>query len=250
MRSDGTTDIWATAIENWPEALRAQIEPLDEVPLTQNDLMAIGQYTPGFLECFDVDPGKRLEIDSETNELIDGQFQDSLSANFFVRLGICSFKTEGPVTPVGSRNDLLRQILRPNPRLARLLRLMLEENQPATLFFRPWLPFLSWGNFRVLVIDGQVLGVSQANTEQIYPEIAQNEQAIRLAIQALLKVIWGNLHMPSVVLELGLLQTDHGFEARLIELNPAIQRTDIGLFDWKDVKVLDGHFKFHRTIGR
>ena len=245
MPSDDQVDIWATAFERWPDGLRRWIEPLDEVPLTQNDLMAIGQYTPGFLAYFDIDPSERFEIEDETYELIDTQMGGSQLDRFFVRLGMCSFKTEGPMTPVASSNDLMRQILRPNPRLARVLILMVEEHQTATLFFRPWLPLLPWGNFRIIVLDGRLAGVSQSDIQHVYPEIAQNEAAVRQAIESILQEIWRDLHLSSVVLEVGLLQTEKGLEARLIELNPAIHRTDIGLFDWEDARSFDGSFRFH-----
>lgn len=246
MLSDDKADIWATAFESWRDGMRRRIEPLDEVPLTQNDLMAIGHYTPGCLAYFDIDPGAQFEIENDTEEQIAAQLNGEGPVRFFARMGLCSFKTEGPVTPIASRGDLMRQMLRHNPRLARFLIRMLEERQPAMLFFRPWLPLLPWGNFRVVIGDERALGVSQANSQQVYPEIAQNEAAIRQAIGAILQKVWHDLHFSSALLEVGHLQTEKGREAQLIEFNPAIHRTSIGLFNREDARSFDGSFRFYR----
>ena len=248
MSSEGGADIWSTAFEQWPDGLRRWIEPVDEVALTATDLMAIGQYTPGFLAHFEFDTQGALELDPDTIDQIDLLFSEPNPANgYFVRLGICSFKAEGPMVPVRSRDDLLRIMLRPNPRVAGFLRVMLTEDMHATLFFRPWLPLLPWGQFKVIILNGRVAGVTQSDAGRVFPEIIQQEAAVKSAIKQLLHKIFPDLHLENVVLELGISETDGSLDAHLIELNPAIRRTEVGLFDLAEKSSLDGSFRFRRA---
>lgn len=239
--------IWATAFENWPADLRDLIEPLEEVPLTPDDVMAIGQDTPGFLAHLDREEDAPFAFDATTLANINDVFSRNPQLSFHLRLGIVSFKTEGPAVPASSQGDVLRQITRPNLRVAQFLVAMQTEGHHATLFFRPWMKILPWGHFRIIILERRVAGVTQSNAAQYFPEIAANEGAIRNAIVDLLHRIKSCLHLQDVVVEVAIIDTASGLSAQMIELNPAIQRTDIGLFDWCNRAEFNGIFLYNKV---
>lgn len=237
--------IWETSFEAYPPDLLDLLGPMVAIPLESGDLIAMGQATPGFLRTLDMDglPAHGFS-DALLNSITEVLPQPD-GAAMFPRLGMASFKWRGPVVAVCTPDDLLRVVTRPNPRMASFLVPMLREERPATLYLRPFLRFLPWGEFRVFVMEGRVRGVSQYPLHLRHPQIAQNEAAIRDALRRLFQNVLPALHLKDVVLDVGLTQEADGtLLAHLIELNPAIRRTDPALFDWMRPNSFDGSLRY------
>ena len=237
--------IWETAFEAWPEPLLEFLGPMDLVPLCDDDLIAMGWNTPGFPTALGRAEDDALpQVTSALAAALDAALPRADGGAVFPRLGITSFKADGRPAPLNDATGVIRTITRPNPRLAPFLAAHLNEKVPATLYLRPFLPLLPWGEFRVFVLGRAVMGVSQYPATRAHPEIRRREAEIRQALVALFAGVLPLLHLDDVVLDVALTEGAGGLQAHLIELNPAIRRTDPGLFDWRRPEGFDRGLRY------
>lgn len=232
-------------MDAWPDALRAQVPGLTAIPLEQDDLIWMCQRIPGFLERTNSDP-----VDGPSHSFI-AALEDHFSAHPYrhhARLGLGSFRQgRGPVMPIADTTGMLTVMGGYNARLASLVAPQLAAGQDMNLFLRPWYDIPLWGEFRAFYHSGRIIGVTQIDPRPIWPEIAMREDEIRMAIAARLRSIAPHLHVEKAVLDLMLTDEPDQLLAHLIEINPFIQRSHPGLFDWNTPEHFDGRFLYNRA---
>lgn len=221
-------------IERWPSGLRDLLGPHDEIPLSTDDLRAIGAATPGF-------PGRGDLSRSVLENLADTL--STYSDGGHLRLGACSFKAgHAPAEPARTLKDALNVMMRPNPRVAAAVSRLIEGSYDASLFLIPWRAIPPWGEFRAFVRDGAVIGLSQYRTDRAFPEITQDPQrwADRIA-----PVIWSIIEAgPPDPVVVDVAYTPQDDVVRLLEINPFSTVTDACLFSWDNLSRFDGTFRF------
>jgi len=151
-----------------------------------------------------------------------------------------SWHSEGPKITNG---DPLRHVLNASERMYEDLTLALENNYSPHLFVREWVDIEPWAEFRCFY-DGGVIGVSQYNYRDHYPECA----AYANDFAYWFRYYVNNYFAPAcplrqVVFDLAMFVkqavepsglTCKAFEFKLIEINPFFEGTDPCLFRWSD----------------
>ena len=113
-------------------------------------------------------------------------------------------------------------------RIAWALRASLEYGEAATLDILPWVALDPFAEFRAFLRDGTVLGVTQYNTFEAYDECAVLAPRLATAIPE-----WAarfSAELPPADLAVDLYAAPGG-SLVLIELNPWVGGTDLGLFE-------------------
>lgn len=223
-------------IERWSSGLRDLLEPFDEIPLSTDDLRAIGAATPGF--------GKRGVLSDTVLESL-AELLPTYRNGAHLRLGACSFKADrAPPRPIRTPKDATDVMMHPNLRIAAVTNRLIEGNYDTSLFLTPWHEIPPWGEFRAFVRDGAVIGVSQYRTDRAFAEITQNPQqwADRVT-PAVWSAIEAGAPDPGVVDVAFVPQDD---VVCLLEINPFTTVTDACLFSWDDPDSFDGTFRFVR----
>ena len=126
------------------------------------------------------------------------------------------------------------------------LTLASRNNYQPFVFVRQWLPIQPWAEFRCYVQHRRLIGTSQYDCTSLiqHPQIRENEQAIRGAIDVFFDKFKQVSHLNDVIVDLFISEVGTGFTATLVEINPFVVSADACLFDWENMADFDGSFRY------
>lgn len=238
----------ATFMEQWPDPLRELALPAVEVPLSVEDRMRLGSATRVFRERF----GRgRQEPTQGCLDAVNAAVEDLAGRGAFLRLGSGSFKDAGFLPmPLVTPEDVLDLIMAENQRAAMMLGDSLIGHYDLSLWVMPWRDIEPWFEFRLFVQEGKVAGTSQYAHHQPFPELDTLASASKAALDAFHARLLEALHMKTVVADVFVEQPEPGqMDVTLIELNPAILRTDPCLYSWAGGGDFDGRLRYRGENG-
>ncbi len=247
----GLHEKWrSTFIEFWPDEVIALGLPIEYIILSEQDRFAIGARTEGFRELFEID-----EIPPFTDNFhvaVDKKIA-IFPSGCHVRLGGCSFKKPGRFqkSPIFSSGELAPHILQDNPRVAGLLASSLQYNFDVGLFIRPWQELPQWTEFRLFMKDRAFVGASQYFHTKVFPEIESNAKLIASALIDFADEFLSVSHLDDAIVDVFVNQnSETGWRAVLIDINPLIRRADACLFRWQNDGDFDCGLRFRGRDGR
>lgn len=247
----GLHEKWrSTFMEFWPDEVIALGLPVEQVTLSEQDRLAIGGRTSAFREIFELD-----EIPPFTTSF-HASVNDKLAvfpSGGHARLGGCSFKTHGQfqTAPAFNSRELAPHILQENPRVAGLLASSLQNKFDVGLFIRPWQDIPHWAEFRLFLKKRAFIGASQYFHTMIFPEIEQSAKPIASALIDFAEEFLSVSHLDDAIIDVFVQQdTETGWRAVLIDINPLIWRADACLFRWQNDGDFDHGLRFRGRDGR
>lgn len=233
--------------EHWPQPLRALSRLSHSVLLKRSDLQAMAYPHIPLRTHLGLDG--RARFSETTRAAITDVLREIGSGGAFLRTSYGAVK-ESPfgLAPVRSEADATSLLRFPDARIRRFVQNRLESSSPAMLHLGPWHAIPSAWEFRAFVRAKQILGVSQLYAGTVFPDILRQESRLRKALQGALPEMVHALHLEDVVLDLHVqLDTPHGSEVALIELNPFAPRTDSCLYTWQRGGDFDGNLRLRRS---
>lgn len=229
--------VWATAMENWPEAVAKLSLPYDRIEISTQDAEA----------CLSNARGKPAALSqsllSDINSILE-----TYTNGAHIRLGLGSLKLGKKPPKINSVQDFAAAMQRPNQRLAAFLETYVSSNREASLFLTPWRTIPANSEYRAFVKAGSILGVSQYNIDQVFPEIAQQAEQISSGIYQFLSNLIPKMHLEDFSVDL-CIPMDHARQGDcfLLEINPLIRRTSACLFNWNNKQSFDGTFRYRTS---
>ena len=212
--------VWATAMEAWPEDVASLGYAFERVDLTSEDRAA----------CLALAEGHVSTLSSALIEDLDLVLMPH-SEGAHIRFGLGSFKLGSTPPRFYTGRDFASILHRPNPRVASMLRGYVEEDLDAGLFVFPWRDIARWREFRLFIRKGELIGASQYHTGQVFPEVVENAIQISQSVADFAARFSEVSHIATVVADV-CVEGMGPFDARLLELNPFIRRTDPCMYDW------------------
>lgn len=133
----------------------------------------------------------------------------------------------------------------PNRRATAFIADSIVRGDPLDLYATAWREMLPWSEFRLVIRESRVVGVSQYHHRAVHPALRDRAEAVASSLSCFGRRLIDALHMQTVVADVFVEPQDDGsFVSWLIELNPFIQRTDPCLFTWRDGGDFDGTIRF------
>ncbi|MGL4320994.1 MAG: hypothetical protein ACRCS3_09040 [Paracoccaceae bacterium] len=220
--------------------------PFHRVALSRADMIYMGLGTPGFsIAITDPSPDSFSQVLKSDLAMVMVRF----SSGAHLRLDTCSFRTGATSPRVVGVNGAFWLMRQPNPRVSGVIRRCLIEGRNLSLYVFPWLPIPHWAEFRVFFRKGALGGTSQRYVDGFFPQIAQNEAAIRAALDEFVTAIMPRLKSGDVVMDVVAEPALHaGFRIRILNLDVLNHRTDTGLFSMDEDSNFDGTFRFRREM--
>ncbi|WP_233124547.1 cell division cycle 123 family protein [Agrobacterium vaccinii] len=237
-------------MEHWPDEVIALGLPVEHIILSDQDRLAIGARTAAFRDIFEID---------EIPPFTDGFYTaiDEKVAIFpsggHARLGGCSFKKPGffQKAPISNSRDLAPHLLQDNPRVAGLLASSLQHKFDVGLFIRPWQDIPQWTEFRLFLNNRAFIGASQYFHTMVFPEIEQSARFIASALIDFADEFLSVSHLDDAIVDVFVNQnSESGWRALLIDINPLIRRADACLFHWQNDGDFDRGLRFRGRDGR
>lgn len=231
-----------TYIENWPNALCSLSIAQVDVPLTVEEARRLGSNIIEWGETF----GPMQPIEDIRARVADAV--DRFPAGAFVRIGSRSPKDSWDGHRNGFRilpgTDPLRFLLDVSERIYEDLTLAIQHDYAPHIFVRQWQNILRWAEFRCFMRDRKLVGISQYNylDNEVFQEILGEHKRIEQTIHGFFEQFRTASHLDDVVFDVFL---KHGWECRLLEINPFFEMTDPCLFTWTGGGDFDGSFRYH-----
>ena len=226
--------VWATAMENWPEAVAKLALPYDRIEMSTQDAEASlfnARGKPAALS---------QSLLSDINSILE-----TYADGAHVRLGLGSLKLGKKPPRIIKAQDLVAAMQRPNQRLAAFFEAYASSNREVSLFLTPWRTIPANSEYRAFVKAGSILGISQYNVDQVFPEIAQQAEQISTGISQFLNNLIPQMHLEDFSVDLCIpMDLARRGDCFLLEINPLIRRTSACLFDWNDKRSFDGTFRY------
>lgn len=239
-----------TYIENWTHALTSLSIPQTDIPLSSAEARALGLANKKFKCWFD---GGAVEPLDQIKKRIAVALQNYPSGGF-VRLGSRSGKDSAYAQNRGLRTidaeSAIKMLIDDSQRIAFDLRLALKHNYAPHIFVRRWLEIPAWSEFRCFMKGRRLVGISQYDCKNLVrcPEIIENAEKIRTAIELFFKKIVAASHLDDAVFDvfvkLNKEQCEVPVAVTLLELNPFFEQTDACLFSWRNGGDFDSSFRF------
>ncbi|MDY6994534.1 MAG: hypothetical protein SVR94_18265 [Pseudomonadota bacterium] len=238
--------VFPTYLENWPDGLRKLSVPQVDIPLSLEDAHALGSHIWHFKQWF----GDRRPIDNIINQL------NRVLLNFpegaFVRLGSRSGKDSYYAQEYGLKitqaDAAIKMLTQASKRIAFDLHLALKYRYTPHIFVRQWVDIPKWAEFRCFMKRRRLVGISQYDCGNYYPEIAIHAVPIRFVIQSFFKRFKTVSHLDDVIFDVFITMPAgdmaHSWEVNLLEINPFCFKADPGLFHWHHDGDFDGSFRF------
>lgn len=239
-----------TYIENWSATLKTLSLPQTDIPLTLEEARALGLINRKYSRWFGdgtVEPVEGIvkRVDLALTNYPEGAF---------VRLGSRSGKDSDYAHNRGCRvtdgHAAIRMLTENSHRIAYDLRLALRQNYRPHIFVRQWLEIPAWSEFRCFMKSRKLVGISQYDCKNLghCPQIADNAERIRIAIENFFESLCAGSHVDDVVFDVFVkIEEQHPgvpVKVQLLELNPFFHKTDAVLFHWSNGGDFDGSFRF------
>jgi len=237
-----------TYIENWAADLYQMSIPQVILPLPDEQAMALEAclwrwgWTPG--------AGCSPPLVSLLARLEDALH--GFPGGAFVRLGSRSGKDSAYAQSHGLRVEnaweAVRGLTEGSEREAFDLQLARRFSYSPHLIVRAWLDIPAWTEFRCLMRQRQLIGISQYDGTRLghRPEISAHAGIIQAAIHSFFSAFVAAVHLDDVVFDVFVegLGGQGPATVRLLELNPFFPKTDACLFDWARPWEFDGSLRF------
>jgi hypothetical protein len=252
-----------TFIENWPSDLHAISIPSTIIRLDEREANTLGSYIIELGEGFENTPEEHEKVRDDLIRSID-QAVKYYPYGAFVRLGSRSPKDAmywgvGPGEDsfcVHTGKDAWRLLTACSERVYDDLRMQLAMHYDPRIVVRAWIDLPEWSEYRCFQRNGELIGISQYYYRGVYPEIIENAESIKWAIEQ----FHSNLFRPAnelndVVFDVFVkMRGDQvgahtRWEVKLLEINPFFNLTDPCLFDWNKPEEFDGRMRFTRELG-
>lgn len=239
--------VFPTYIENWPKELYNLSIPQVNVPLGM---------PKAFLKCLErVQNGEDLtklewsylhalehKIEKAGKVFLDG---------FFIRLGSRSPKDSWVGIDQGFKCTngrwAMTLLLDSMERIWEDVSLAIKHDYKPQIWLRQWIDIPEWAEFRCLMRDKELIGISQYNylNGQCFDEVADNADSLQSAIEqfftgSFLPVI----HLASVIFDVWVERHDNDWRVKLLEINPFGPWTDPCLFSWENSEDFDGTLRY------
>lgn len=274
-----------TYLENWPAALAALSIKQTRIPLTRDEAKSLGtniyelgemfgEKEPGYDDKMALfsqwthrkiwsnqtkeDPGPappmpKVNLVKGDIKPIRARVQEAIAAypsGAFVRLGSRSPKDSWILNREGAKltwkdeSDCLRFLL-DSERVAEDLKLALDYGYDPSIYVREWIDFLPWQEWRCFMCNRELIGISQYEYRDYYPEADFFHPVMTDAIR---EQLWPKFreacHLDNVVFDVitKKIGEDNGsqYKAILLEINPFFRLTDPCLYSWQNVGDFDG----------
>ena len=239
-----------TYIENWNPALYKLSIPQRGIRLSLEEVRGLGRSIHRWGKWFPDGPSASFQrVACKVACLLS-----TFPSGAFIRLGSRSAKDSYYALTRGLRvtdsQSAMRMLTGGSLRVALDLILALRNQYKPYIFVRDWLNIPNWSEFRCFMKDRKLVGISQYDCKNLghCPEIAENKNRIKAAIEVFFKKFQSASHLDEVVFDV-FLDVKQGrlgssIDAKLLELNPFFQKTDPCLFDWSVENDFDGSFRF------
>lgn len=272
-----------TYIENWPARLaKLSIEQwaipltLDEAAALGTNIMELGEgfmpRPPGYSEALsraqtwiqNAMLGRPNEGPQPTVPELKWERQDISGIRRKVAEGL-SYFPDGAFIRLGSRSpkdswygitkgfkvttqeEALRILLDCSERVADDLHLALAEQYPPHIFLRQWVNIEPWAEFRCFMRGRKLIGISQYQYNEFFPQINEDSAGIYWAIGNFFQDEFRDAaHLNDVVFDVFLRKNHMHYDVRLLEINPYGEWTDPCLYDWMKPNLFDGGMRWVR----
>jgi hypothetical protein len=223
---------------------------MTQLPLSDDEVHAIGTRMLGFSQWFSPlhSPAAWTLLRQRVAQAV-GRHSDGA----FIRLGSRSPKDSLQAMRNGMRvysgDEALRLLLEGSHRVAMDLRLALDHHHRPQLVVRPWVEFPEWAEFRCFMVGYQFVGATQyaCSSGKYFTEIIVHETSILKALNSAMTKIVACAHLPAAVFDFVVLLNDCEVNASLIDVNPLLPVTALGLFD--DPCHFDGTLRYRLHSG-
>jgi hypothetical protein len=213
-------------IENLPESLQKTFVPHERIPLS-----------PGMMRAFSFKLGiPGVERDRETGPehiALASRIQaglDAVECKAFIRLGSRSPKDAlWKQLPCAKARDAL-DMLSFSKRIFDDVHWACLYDYPVSLFIRPWLNIREWQEFRCIIKNGNLYGISQYRVEErpFYQEIQSAHREIANAICDFVTLhVLPHAEHADYVCDV-LYEKD---AVRIVDYNPLVSSTGLSFFD-------------------
>lgn len=220
-----------TFFTSWPDALKEKSIRQEEITVSPEDVVALGANTPDFCEKFEM--YNHFELSQEFLDQVTAGLE-KFPSGAFPRLDYCSWKESCLMNSAATTlRDVEAIILQPNVRIASALLESAIHNQGSIFYLREWVDMPRWSEFRIFMRDRKIIGTSQYYTGEHFPQIQQNLDGIRQALVEFCLFFYKESHLETVIADVFLVHVGDTLQARLIELNPFLNRADPCLYNWE-----------------
>ena len=243
-----------TFIENWPNSLKKLSIPGVSIPLSMKQAKALGSNIAEFGEDF----GEKQDISWLETELDD--IIKTFPNGAFVRLGSRSpkdsyigYKKGFKVTSGKEAVEILTDC---SERIYDDLQMAIAHNYNPHIWIREWIDIPEWTEFRCFMKQRKLIGISQYQYFDIYPEIKDEKENIEWAIKIFFSSFFVQAcHLDDVVFDVFIKkiptseELTNVWEVKLLEINPFCVLTDPCMFEWKHenndltINTKDGFFR-------
>lgn len=259
--------ILPTYLENWPVELKALTVHQEGIELSVGNVLALGHSQVELYEYWQTRPitdevrRERMgRLQSDLDATVRRVMAQAKSEGVFVRLGSRSPKDsyfwwrderpegqpEGRMWPIVSGAGAVGALLDTSERINDDLLEAVSLDYTPWIWVRAWVDILPFQEFRCFVKGGRVVGISQYNYAEMYPQLVKDKTLYINAVQLILnKRIIPSLHIPDAVVDvyvtLDTMPSGRGrrASARLLEINPYFELTDPCLFGWDEIRKLE-----------
>jgi hypothetical protein len=249
-----------TYIENWPDALVRLSIAQAGIRLDREMAEVLGGNILEFHEAF---PEPWFRPLTALEAQLD-QAMAQFPAGVFVRLGSRSPKDSFLGCRRGFRCESGAQALAllcdASERVYEDLSLALAQGYDPWVWVRQWLTIEPWQEFRCFMRGRELVGISQYNYHEHFPQVVEYHDSITWAIRSFFDLHFrAACHLSDVVFDVlvqrreyrhadGLKET--AWEVKLLEINPYCAMTDPCLFNWNKPEELDGSLRFRQEPRR
>jgi hypothetical protein len=240
-----------TFLDVWPQHWRALAPTSELVPLSRQEMNALGWQIAGFRQWFAKAPATSL---MDLAYCVDAAVE-RLSRSSFIRLSSRSPKDSLYAQRKGLRvsngAQALALITEGSERCAADLRMALDCQIEMAIVVRRWIDFPPSAEFRCFMVDRKWGGASQMGVGRIGDVFLtiQQARAVVSVLQAVMQEIIATSHIVDAVFDLVCLPpTDRHVEtwsAILLDVNPLLNVTDLAHFSPKGE--FDFTLRFHKA---
>lgn len=237
-------EVKPTYIENWPASLCSLSVAQVDVPLTVDEAACLGSNIIDYADAF---PPFGRPIDGIRNRV--SQAVERFPNGAFIRLGSRSPKDSWLGYQTGFKvlpgTDPLRFMLDASERVADDLRLAIQSDYAPHIFVRQWVDIEPAQEFRCFMRDRKLVGISQYNYRDYFPELNGEADTIVWAIESFFESFvaacagWLDDVVFDVIVRCcgNMLRQ---WSVTLLEANPFFEMTDPCLYDWRNGGDFDG----------
>lgn len=246
-------EIRQTYIEAWPRELRQISIPSHGVRLTLEEAEALGRSQMELWETWTQEPSEAMPNIDSIKDKLERAFE-LVDTPGFVKVGgrapkdtMAFNQTWGRVRDVRQAVAMLLDI---SERVNDDLHLCVGNGYRPWIWIREWMEINPWEEFRCLVSDRRVQGISQYWYDKYCERIELHANELKRVITAFLDYeVCPNLHLDQAVVDLIVKSEDGRWKITLLEVNPYDSSlTNPCLLTWKAPDV-HGRLVFKTSTG-